>query len=99
MNAAIFRGQDVPPPGVGGHNEKLCQFLECLLKDKSVQELFKRYKLDLASIAKCVNDLCWQPQPLPGQVAARPRLDSLTPAAMRWSDLPGMAEALRKIKP
>jgi tyrosinase-like protein len=84
LNAAIFRGQDVPPPGINpdpGRNEQLCQLLECLLKDASLEKFFRQHGLDIESIAKCVYAFCRRRPQLPGRSATLP----LNP---RWSDFP-----------
>jgi len=94
LNAAIFRAQDVPPPSIGPDrtgNERLCQLLECLLKDPSVQKFFKKQGLDLDSIAKCVHGFC-QPRVTgaqPGQRITPRRGRTEVPTNARWSDFTG----------
>ncbi|HEX9327293.1 MAG TPA: hypothetical protein VF915_12295, partial [Reyranella sp.] len=99
LNAAIFRGQDIPPQGIAPdptHNEQLCRLLECLIKDESVQKFLDRHGLDVKSIAKCVYGFCHRPQRQPGR-ATIPSL-GLRQASVepKWSDLLGMADARRK---
>lgn len=89
LNAAIFRGQDVPPPCINpdpGRDEQFCQLLECLLKDASLQKFFKQHGLDIDCIAKCVYQFCRQRRQQPGRGATLPREPSQMPASPRWSD-------------
>jgi hypothetical protein len=83
LNAAIFRGEDVPPPSINpdpGQNQQPCQLLECLLKDASLEKFFRQHGLDLESISKCVDACCRRPTKPPGKNAK-------VPTTPRWSDV------------
>jgi len=99
LNAAIFRGQVVPPPRVGTdptRDEQLCRLLECLLKEDSLQKFFKQHGLDIDSIAKCVHGFCRERVRTPGRSISPGRALSEVLANPRWSDIPGLVDSLRK---
>jgi hypothetical protein len=99
LNAAVFRGQDLPPPTVNpdpGRDEQLCQLLECLLKNDSLRKFFNEHNLDIDSIAKCVFGFCQQrlsAQPQGGTVrSGTPRDLNEVLTDPKWSDLPVLRE-------
>lgn len=53
----IWKGGDAPPPrsGEGGDKECCTAVLSCLLEDRGVRELLKRYGIDARGIVKCLD--------------------------------------------
>jgi hypothetical protein len=99
LNAAVFRGQDLPPPIITDptRDEQLCRLLECLLKNDSLRKFFSERGLDIDSIAKCVYGFCQaRLSTTPQAGSGQPRQLSEVLANPKWSDLPVLREALGK---
>jgi hypothetical protein len=101
LNAAIFRGQDIPPPSVGTDTTRdndLCELLECLLKNESLHKFFREHGLDIDSIAKCISVFCRQRVRghKSGTITASPRDLAQVLADPKWSDLPAVMKARKK---
>jgi hypothetical protein len=65
LTGAVWRGGDVPPPPPGGRGGEsdgeggcLCGIIECLLRQRSVQEVLRRIGLSAEELQTCLEVCC-----------------------------------------
>jgi hypothetical protein len=62
LTAAVWRGGDDPPPSSMNdpdvRNERLCEVLECLLKQEALARFLERQHIDPDALVRCLRRLC-----------------------------------------
>ena len=65
LTGAVWRGGDNPPPTSQddpyAHDNRLCQLIECLLKQKSIQQLLHKANINQDELRHCIKEYCRRP--------------------------------------
>ncbi len=58
LTGAAWAGGDQPPTPPNDPGQRFCHFVHCLLKEKGILELLKKYGINPAHIARCLDEIC-----------------------------------------
>ncbi len=76
LTGAVWKGGDNPPPSSkddpNAGNDRFCRLINCLLKQKSIQEALRKAEIDAAELRRCLEEYCRKPSPGQSHETLRP---------------------------
>jgi hypothetical protein len=76
LTGAVWKGGDNPPPSSkddpNAHDDRFCRLINCLLRQKSIQEALRKAKISVDELRRCLEDYCRKPSPGQPPLVIRP---------------------------
>lgn len=67
LTGAVWKGGDNPPPSSkddpNARNDRFCRLINCLLRQKSIQEALRKMEISVGELRRCLEDYCRKPSP------------------------------------
>jgi len=67
LTGAVWKGGDNPPPSSkddpNARDDRFCRLINCLLRQKSIQEALRKMEISVDELQRCLEDYCRKPSP------------------------------------
>ncbi len=67
LTGAVWKGGDTPPPNgrddPNAGRDRFCRLIDCLLRQKGIQEMLGKAGVDLNGLRRCLEEYCRKPSP------------------------------------
>jgi hypothetical protein len=67
LTGAVWKGGDNPPPSSkddpNARDDHFCRLINCLLRQKSIQEALRKAEISADELRRCLEDYCRKPSP------------------------------------